>query len=690
MRRKISDGSEYKVICDLNYDSVVDTSDLQLLQDYILGEAVIFDAYYYDDADADGICDLFEITLLKTNPDSKDTDGDTLSDLDEIIYSRTSPNEKYTRGLSVTDADDDPDKDNLTNKEEINYGSDPQLADSDFDDISDYDELKKYNTNPNTDDSDDDNITDYDEIKLDLSPISKQSDGITSDNHRTFNHTFSHSSDFLSDINNDENPYLLSIEIASAGNAENALSIQIGGFSDVIDDISIVGEPVTLSYKENLKVDKVKIEFKPKEIDESIEKYMIFKYFPTTNYLLPVETKYTQDSAYVETDELGTYCLVNTKYCIQNDFTANNTPNNNDGHGYVEAVRDYELGETEVIFFVDVSGALLEGKNFEETKNSIHNFSQALFDHSADSTVQIYGYYPDLENEELILVPYTDSNNYPIFYSTKSVDEATDKISKCIDSEINDLNNIISYFNLKCNDLFNTECNNKYTFIISDSTYTFTDSSGYKTTIPRYTKDWLQSIFDNNIHLNFLLSSDNYNCKSALENLEKVCKPYAFNIIEKSKTPDFTDDIYASIYSDAVIMLDTFTYFFSYSINPDTIPEKVERNVFINSLPPKYSYNESLVPEADSDGNIDFKEAAVAVGAAKYDEFGNLMFETLHDACNVSDITAKGYEQFMKISDSVMYSDIQITPFSDKILYADNDGDDILNYKDKSPDTAMT
>ena len=137
-------------------------------------------------------------------------------------------------------------------------------------------------------------------------------------------------------------------------------------------------------------------------------------------------------------------------------------------------------------------------------------------------------------------------------------------------------------------------------------------------------------------------------------------------------------------------MLDTFTYFFSYSINPDTIPEKVERNAFINSLPPKYSYNESLVPEADSDGNIDFKEAAVAVGAAKYDEFGNLMFETLYDACNISDITAKGYEQFMKISDSVMYSDIQITPFSDKILYADNDGDDILNYKDKSPDTAMT
>lgn len=142
MREAISDGSTSHDL-DFNHDDNVDAVDLSLLIDYVLGKNTLFDAYLYDDADEDFVCDMFEIAILQSNPDSNDTDGDTLTDFDEIVYSNTSPTNKNTRGVSVTDADDDADNDKLTNKEEIVAKTNPQVADSDYDDINDYDELKK-------------------------------------------------------------------------------------------------------------------------------------------------------------------------------------------------------------------------------------------------------------------------------------------------------------------------------------------------------------------------------------------------------------------------------------------------------------------------------------------------------------------------------------------------------------------
>ena len=211
------------------------------------------------------------------------------------MYTRTSPTEKYTRGLSVTDADDDPDGDNLTNKEEINYGTNPQLADSDFDDVSDYDEIKKYNTNPNDDDSDDDNISDGDELKLGLKPDTDKSDSITFDNQRTFEQRISPSNELLSYINTKDSPYELSVDIISAGIAEKSLSVHTGEFANASEDERIKGKSVSLSYNDKLKADSAKVYFKPKEINK-IEDYMIFEYFPETNYLLPVCLLYTSPS----------------------------------------------------------------------------------------------------------------------------------------------------------------------------------------------------------------------------------------------------------------------------------------------------------------------------------------------------------------------------------------------------------
>ena len=90
--------------------------------------------------------------------------------------------------------------------------------------------------------------------------------------------------------------------------------------------------------------------------------------------------------------------------------------------------------------------------------------------------------------------------------------------------------------------------------------------------------------------------------------------------------------------------------------------------------------------------NYNFKDAAVKVGAATLDGNGNLIFPSLYDACDMYDRTRLEFEQYMankNISDMLISGAVKITPFSDKILYEDNDGDGIINKWDASPDEAV-
>lgn len=668
MRKRVISKDTSKEL-DLNHDNKVDASDLELLSDYVLGKVYIFDSYFYDDADEDGICDLLEVSL-KTNPDSADTDGDTLSDFDEIVYTRTSPTDKYTNGLSITDANDDSDGDKLTNKEELSYGTNPLLSDSDFDDISDYDEVKKYMTDPNDDDSDKDNIIDGDEVKLGLKPNTDKSNGSTLDNQRTFKQNIDISNEILSYINVDDSPYELSIDIVSAGVAEKELSVSVGEFTDYSDNEKIIGKSVALSYNDKLSIDSAKVYFTPRKVEGKISDYMIFEYFPDNNYLLPVETKYTDSSAYVETAELGTFCLVNTKNIMQINNRASGS-----------FVWDYTLGETEVLFFVDISACAEE--SFEQTKQSIHDFSEALFEHSDNAAVEIIGYKQPTDNLSKFIVKYNDSNNSEVLTNISSVDEVLKKLQIDSQSSVSDLDTALYMLdrNIIKNNIFSSTCENKYVFVTSDSTYALSTKFGYYYDIGKGTRDTLQAIYDSNVKLNVLFSDECMQEKNAISNFSEACAEYEFGVYSKSKTGYFANDTYAKIYSDAVIDLKTVPVMYTCSISPNTIPEKVERNAFINSLPK--SIDSSKVPAADADGNIDFKNAAAKVGAK---------FENLYSACDKSDLTRNGYEQLMenqKKSVSLITGSIQITPFSDKLLYADSDGDTIPDIYDPYPEKAF-
>lgn len=410
---------------------------------------------------------------LKTNLDSADTDGDTLS-----------------------------------------Y----------FDDISDYDEVKKYMTDPNDDDSDKDNIIDGDEVKLGLKPNTGKSNGSTLDNQCTFKQNIDISNEILSYINVDDSPYELSIDIVSAGVAEKELSVSVGEFTDSSDNEKIIGKSVALSYNDKLSIDSAKVYFTPRKIEGKISDYMIFEYFPDNNYLLPVETKYTSSSAYVETSELGTFCLVNTKNIMQINSRATGS-----------IVWDYTLGETEVLFFIDISACAEE--SFEQTKQSIHDFSEALFEHSDNAAVEIIGYKQPTDNLSKFIVRYNDSNNSEVLTNISSVDEVLKKLQIDSQSSVSDLDTALYMLdkNIIKKGIFSNNCKNRYVFVTSDSTYALSGKFGYHYDIGKGTRDTLQAIYDSDVNLNVLFSDECMQEKMQLVTLVKLVLNMNSEFIQNQK-----------------------------------------------------------------------------------------------------------------------------------------------------------
>ena len=129
-----------------------------------------FDCSNNTDTDGDGIIDELEV-VISTNPNSVDTDGDELSDYDEMEKVYTDPLKRDSDNNGIEDGDEDYDGDGITNKSEIDLGTDPALSDTDGDGLNDYDEVNKHYTNPILVDTDADGVSDGKEIELGTDPL---------------------------------------------------------------------------------------------------------------------------------------------------------------------------------------------------------------------------------------------------------------------------------------------------------------------------------------------------------------------------------------------------------------------------------------------------------------------------------------------------------------------------------------
>lgn len=117
------------------------------------------------DTDGDGLFDgaelknMVQASLKQTNPFMPDTDGDGLNDGTEVGYAGDP--QVYESVLGTTYGCEAVKKAD----QKSDYDTDPTLADSDLDGITDGDEIKKTGTNPNNPDSDGDLLSDLAEDK---------------------------------------------------------------------------------------------------------------------------------------------------------------------------------------------------------------------------------------------------------------------------------------------------------------------------------------------------------------------------------------------------------------------------------------------------------------------------------------------------------------------------------------------
>lgn len=274
------------------------------------------------DSDSDGLVDVYE-DKIGTDANEPDTDSDTLTDLQELFFVGTDPTifDSVTEGLS--DADADSDGDGISNIHELEFAINPQNSDTDDDKLSDYDEIYNCETDPINPDTDNDTIIDGDELKIELDPKNPETFGIPDAEYKIAQ-IVSADDAVLSDINTAENPYKLSIDITAAGYVSSNLTADISSYTDALSgNTAIVGTIAALNYSsdtyENITLRfEMNADYLSSMGESSVEglelkginRLHVFRYDEENNVLYPVETIINNNTVTVNTNELGTYCLV--------------------------------------------------------------------------------------------------------------------------------------------------------------------------------------------------------------------------------------------------------------------------------------------------------------------------------------------------------------------------------------------
>ena len=317
----------FKVVLTTNYGETIEAIPFVVTKD---------EYDYYDvellDSDADELPDVLEIAI-GTRTDLADTDGDTLTDYQEVYITGTDPTVYDSVAEGVSDADADCDSDGLSNSYEIELGSDPCSENSDEDDLNDYDEVYIYGTDPAKTDTDDDTISDSSEIKLGLDPNDPQTFGVP-DSEYIFSQVIASDSEILSEINTEESPYTLSIELDTNMYAEDEVTAEISGYSKAIENDAMLGNGVDIAISDVCTPENIVIKYTIKDafLDntdgtfsslpefQGIRRLNVFKLDTETNMLLPIETQFDDDNnvLYAEVDEFGTYCIMDMEIWLKN------------------------------------------------------------------------------------------------------------------------------------------------------------------------------------------------------------------------------------------------------------------------------------------------------------------------------------------------------------------------------------
>lgn len=289
------------------------------------------------DTDKDGIPDDVE-ELYGADPKKEDTDNDGLSDYWELNWLELKPDNDDSDGDGILDIDEDTDGDGIKNLDEINYNTDPSFYDTDFDNLSDYDEIFVYKTDPTKEDTDGDGASDGDEIFGNTDPLTSE---------KTF------VSEVLNQEPTEDIPVVADAKIIGDAESLNSLSItpitsaddirlnrNIAGYLGYAYDFSVEGKmdtaEITFNYDESLGT--IGKEFQPR----------IYYFNEETGELVELPNqKVTNGRVSVEVEHFSTYILLNKV-----EFDA----------AWVEIKPPSEENSTikglDVVFVIDSSGSM--------------------------------------------------------------------------------------------------------------------------------------------------------------------------------------------------------------------------------------------------------------------------------------------------------------------------------------------
>ena len=266
------------------------------------------------DTDNDNLPDYLEVLYL-TDLNNSDTDNDGIPDGVEVYYTYTDPNREDTDNNGVNDGDEDYDKDGLTNKEEVNCGTRPDEIDTDFDSLSDYDEINgvktkngyhTYQTDPTSDDTDGDELRDDVELKLNLNPTNP-SDANTR---------------VSQEMSKDLIPNNLSVDAATPvsfkgevkGLIDENVKVRLSTNTYFEKERGTIGEPIVIDTTYGSS-DGLKLVYDVSKYNNIKNRLMLCKY--VDGILKLVENSYLSGNTIIGDVSSGEYVLVDSKVILQ-------------------------------------------------------------------------------------------------------------------------------------------------------------------------------------------------------------------------------------------------------------------------------------------------------------------------------------------------------------------------------------
>jgi hypothetical protein len=155
---------------NIDYEGTIETERIELQKRYGLGAINPLKLFGFEDIDrdSDGLMDRIELYTYHTNPLETDSDYDGLSDKEEVLL--------WQDGYITNPNDPDSDNDGLLDGEEFTYNTDPNDEDTDDDWLLDGDEINIHNTSPSDGDTDNDTLLDGWEVASGYSPNNQDTD----------------------------------------------------------------------------------------------------------------------------------------------------------------------------------------------------------------------------------------------------------------------------------------------------------------------------------------------------------------------------------------------------------------------------------------------------------------------------------------------------------------------------------